>query len=112
MDGNRAVATRRTAVVAAGSAVAVLCAIALEVVAGSSANSAVPFWAKWLVPLAWPQYVRVVWWLAVASAAFAFRLSLRRLGVRQPAWLVTLSVAPFVLFATGIAFGADWATWH
>jgi len=29
---------------------------------------------------------------------------------RRP--VVVLSVAPFVLFATGIAAGADWATWH
>lgn len=89
-----------------------LFAVALEVLAGAAANSTVPAWVTWVVPLAWPQYVRVVWWLAVAAAALAFRLSLRRLGLRQRSWIVVVSVAPFVIFAAGIAFSADWATWH
>lgn len=112
VDADPFVPTRRTALVAAGSAAAVLSAVALEVLAGSAANSAVPAWATWVVPIAWPQYVRVAWWLAVAVAALAFRLSLRRLGLRQRPWLVVVSVAPFVIFAAGIAFSADWATWH
>lgn len=112
VDADPLVPTRRAALVAAVSAAAVLFAVALEVLAGSAANSTVPSWATWVVPLAWPQYVRVVWWLAVAVAALAFRLSLRRLGLRQRSWLVVVSVAPFVIFATGIAFSADWATWH
>lgn len=90
----------------------VLSAVVLEMLAGSAANSPVPSWATWIVPLAWPQYVRVAWWMAVAVAALAFRLSLRRLGFRQRPWLVVVSVAPFVIFATGIALSADWATWH
>lgn len=112
VDADPYVPTRRTAFVAAGSAAAVLSAVVLEVLAGAAANSAVPSWARWVVPLAWPQYVRVVWWLAVAAAALTFRLSLGRLGLRQRPWLVVASVAPFVIFAVGIAFSADWATWH
>lgn len=112
VDADRHVSTSRSAFVAAGSAAVVLSAVTVEVLAGSAANSPAPSWATWAVPLAWPQYVRVVWWLAVAVAALAFRLSLRRLGIRQRPWLVVLSVAPFVIFATGIALSAEWATWH
>lgn len=112
VDADRHVSTRRSAFVAAGSAALVLAAVTIEVLAGSAANSPAPSWATWVVPLAWPQYIRVVWWLAVAVAALTFRLSLRRLGIRQRPWLVVLSVAPFVAFAAGIALSADWATWH
>jgi hypothetical protein len=86
-------------------------AVILEVVSSSYANSAVPGWAHW-VPLAWPQPLRVGWWLAVAAAAGGFRWSLGQLGM-QPHRLVTaLTAAPFVAFAAGIGAGADWATWH
>lgn len=97
---------------AIGSAAVVLLAVALEVVAGSAANSPAPSWVVRVVPLAWPQPLRVVWWLVVAAAALAFRLCLRRLGFRQRSWIIVASVAPFAVFAAGIAFGADWATWH
>lgn len=84
----------------------------LEVAAGAGANSpADPLLAR-LVPLAWPPYLRVAWWLAVAGAALAFRLSLRRLGIRQRPWIVVVSVLPFVVFAAGIAAGSEWSTWH
>lgn len=86
--------------------------MALEVVGGTGANSPVPGWAEHVVPLAWPQWVRVVWWLVVAGAALGFRINLHRLGFRQRAPVVVLSVAPFLAFAIGIAAGADWATWH
>lgn len=42
MDADPVMATRGAALVAAGSAVAVLFAVALEVLAGSAANSGVP----------------------------------------------------------------------
>lgn len=87
-------------------------AVALEVVAGGAANSPVPAWAEKAVPLAWPQPLRVAWWLGVAAAAYGFRASLRRLGLRQRPVVVVLSVAPFVVFAVGVALGASWATWH
>lgn len=97
---------------ALGCAAFVLVAISAEVIAGLYANSTVPSWAERVAPLGWPQPVRVAWWLAVASAAGAFRFFLHRLGLRQRPWVVAVSVLPFVIFAGGIAAGAWWATWH
>jgi hypothetical protein len=94
-----------------GGLVLPFAALALEVVSGTYANSSVPDWAEW-VPLAWPQPLRVAWWLTVAAAAFGFRWSLARLELRPSRVVTVLTVAPFVAFATGIAVGADWATWH
>ncbi|MDP9019196.1 MAG: hypothetical protein M3N25_00055 [Actinomycetota bacterium] len=102
---------RRWLVAAAASALFVLVAVMLEVLAGTAANSAVPEWAH-LVPATWPRPARVSWWLAVAGAGGAYRLSLHRLGLR-PNRLVTLAtVAPFLLFAFGIAIGSEWTAWH
>lgn len=94
-----------------GGAAFVVVAIVLEVVGGSFANSPVPSWAQ-IVPLTWPPAVRVVWWLAVAASAASFRLGLHRLGMRQRPPIVLASVVPFVVFAGGIAVGAEFATWH
>ncbi len=90
----------------------VLFAVALEVVSGLNANSPVPAWAEQVAPLAWPQPARVAWWLTVAGAMYGFRFLLGRAGMPQRRLVVVLSVAPFVLFAAGVAAGADWATWH
>lgn len=96
---------------AAASALFVLGAVMLEVLAGTAANSAVPEWAH-LVPATWPRPARVSWWLAVAGAGGLYRLCLHRLGLR-PNRLVTLAtVAPFLLFALGIAIGSEWTAWH
>ena len=97
---------------AVGCFVFVAGAVTVEVLAGMAANSPVPAWAERWVPLAWPRWARALWWLVVAAAAAGFRLSLARLGMRQRAWIVLASVAPFVAFSLGIAAGADWATWH
>ncbi|MGH9176974.1 MAG: hypothetical protein ACRD0N_00265 [Acidimicrobiales bacterium] len=97
---------------ALGCATLVVSAIVLEVVGGTAANSPAPGRARYVVPLAWPAAWRVVWWLAVAAAALGLRVALHRLGFRQRRLIVTASVAPFVVFAAGIAAGADWATWH
>jgi hypothetical protein len=43
---------------------------------------------------------------------YGFRFLLGRAGMPQRRLVVVLSVAPFVLFAAGVAAGADWATWH
>lgn len=86
-------------------------AVVLEVLGGSFANSPVPDWAH-IAPIAWPSWVRVVWWTAVGAAAGLFRLGLHRLGVRQRLAIVVASVLPFLVFAAGIAAGAEWATWH
>lgn len=86
-------------------------AVVLEVLSGSNANSPVPGFAEF-APLAWPQWARVAWWIAVAGAAGGFRWCMHRYGMRQRFTVVVLSVAPFVLFALGIATSADWATWH
>ena len=97
--------------VAAASALFVVGAVTLEVLAGTAANSAVPDWAQ-LVPATWPRPARVSWCLAVAGAGGVYRLSLHRLGL-WPNRLVTLAtVAPFLLFAFGVAVGSQWTAWH
>ena len=40
------------------------------------------------------------------------RLGLQRLGILQRPLIVVASVVPFVVFAAGIAVGADFSTWH
>lgn len=97
--------------VAAASIAFVVLAVVLEVVGGSHASSPVPDWAG-VVPIAWPGWLRVAWWTAVATAAGSFRIALHRLGHRQRPAVVVASIAPFLLFAGGIATGAEWATWH
>lgn len=94
-----------------GGAAFVVVAIVLEVLGGSLANSPVPSWAH-VVPLTWPPAARVAWWLAVAVAAGSFRLGLHRLGMSQRPLIVVASVVPFVVFAGGIAVGAEFSTWH
>ncbi len=94
-----------------GGLVLTMSAVVLEVVSSGYANSTVPGWAHW-VPLAWPQPLRVVWWLLVAAAAGGFRWSLGRVGLRPSRVVTALTVGPFVVFAAGIGVGADWATWH
>ncbi len=91
-----------------------LAAVAVEVVAAEYSESPVPAWAVGVVPLTWPQPVRVLWWLIVAAAALTSRLLLARLGLgpKPRRWVTVAMVAPFVMIAAGVAFGADWATWH
>lgn len=97
---------------ALGCAAFVVVAVALEVAGGAGANSPAPAWAEVVFPIAWPQPVRVVWWLAVAAAAFGYRACLRVAGFPQWRFVTTMTVAPFVVFAAGVAAGASWATWH
>lgn len=94
-----------------GSALFVMAAVILEAAGGANANSPVTGWSH-LVPLGWPQALRVVWWLCVGGAAAAFRLGLRRVGMPARRLGDVIAVAPFLAFAAGIAGGADWATWH
>lgn len=112
MTGRRDRSTARLGWTALGCALFVGLAVVAEVISGRAANSPVPSWADEVAPLGWPQPLRVVWWLAVAAAAVGFRAALHRLGFRQRPGVVVLSVAPFVIFAAGVAFGAEWATWH
>jgi hypothetical protein len=86
-------------------------AVALEVAGGANANSTVRGWAH-LVPLGWPQWLRVAWWLGVGGAAATFRVGLRRVGMPTRRLVDAATIAPFLAFAVGIALGADWATWH
>lgn len=88
-----------------------IAAVVLESISGQYANSPTPGWAHW-VPLAWPQPLRVVWWLVVAVAASGFRWSLHHLGLRPNRVVTVCIVAPFLVFAAGVGAGADWATWH
>ena len=95
-----------------GAAAFVLSAVTLEVVGGSFANSPAPRWASAFFPITWPMPARVLWWLTVASAGLWYRMSMATLGVQQHRSVTALTVVPFVVFACGVAIGADWATWH
>jgi len=97
---------------AVGCAAFVFAAVVAEAVAGSSANSPEPSWAQRAFPLGWPQPARVLWWLGVAAAAFGYRVFLRRAGLPGRRAITVLVVVPFVLFAFGVATGAQWSTWH
>ena len=90
----------------------VLAAVLLEVIGSQNANSQYPSWTEWVVPLAWPQPVRALWWLLIAAAAAAYRVLLDRAGLAQRRVVTVVIVVPFVLFAAGVAAGAEWATWH
>lgn len=90
----------------------VVAAVGLEVAGGYGANSPAPSWAHLAFPIAWPQPARVVWWLVVALAAFGYRRFFLRAGFRVSRVVTVLLVAPFVMFAGGVAGGAWWATWH
>ncbi|MBW3610600.1 MAG: hypothetical protein KY438_03605 [Actinobacteria bacterium] len=50
--------------------------------------------------------------MAVAAAALGFRLALVRLGLGRHHLVTAFTVLPFVVLAAGVAFSADWATWH
>lgn len=95
-----------------GAGLFALGAVVLELVGSAWANSPVPEAVAALVPLAWPAPARVVWWLCVAAAAGAFHLGMARAGHRPRPVVAVLTVAMFAAFAVGIAFGAEWATWH
>lgn len=90
----------------------VLFAVAAELIASTWANSPAPSWLEPLAPLAWPTALRVLWWLAVAAGVGAFHAGAAVAGHRRHPAVVALTVAPFVAFAVGIGFGAEWATWH
>jgi hypothetical protein len=102
----------RPFVVATLCAGLVLAAVILEVIGGQNANSPHPGWAELVVPLAWPQPLRVLWWLVVGAAAGAYRILLGRAGFPQRRAVTVITVVPFVVFAAGIATGASWTTWH
>ena len=112
MTNDREQASVRAGLGTLGCALFVFGAIAAEVVGGMYANSPVPAWTERAFPISWPQPVRVAWWLAVGGAALGYRVILHRIGIRQRTWVVAVSVVPFVVFAGGVAAGANWATWH
>ncbi len=99
----------RWALAAAGF---VLMAVVLELVASAWANSPAPVWAGRLMPLSWPTAARVVWWLAVAVATGVFHVGVARAGAKPRPVVAVVTMGMFVGFAVGIAFGAQWATWH
>jgi hypothetical protein len=109
---SRVVARSRSLVLALVCAGLVVAAVILEVVGGQNANSPHPAWAERVVPLAWPQPLRVLWWVGIAGAAGTYRILLGRAGFPQRKAVTILLIVPFLLFAAGVATGADWATWH
>ena len=112
VDGEPADVTGRRLLASFCCAAFVLLAMAVEVLSGQAANS--PGEAKFqpFAPLGWPAPVRVLWWLLVATAAAGHRVLLYGLHGARQRLSAALLAAPFVVFAVGIALGADWATWH
>lgn len=112
IDAGRASRQSRAFAGALLCAAFVLAAVTLEVVGGQNANAPHPAWAEWVIPLAWPQPLRVLWWLVIAGAAGGYRILLAEAGFSPRRPVTVLLVAPFLVFAAGIATGAGWATWH
>jgi hypothetical protein len=54
----------------------------------------------------------VGWWLLVAGAAAGHRTLLQGTRGARPRVMAGLAASPFVVFAAGVAVGAEWATWH
>lgn len=94
-----------------GGAVALM-AIVLELWGswGTGADLAPP--ASWLVPSGWPTALRVAWWLAATAGVFVANRGLARVTGRPRRLATGVAVLPFLVFALGIATGAEWATWH
>lgn len=90
----------------------VLGAVALEMLSGRAANSPEDAALQPFVPLGWPQPARVLWWLTVAVAAADHRLLLDTGSGLRRQLIAIAAAAPFTVFATGIAFGTSWSTWH
>jgi hypothetical protein len=89
-----------------------LLAVALEFLGSIVGDSPSTGYPGWLVPIAWPTAVRVLWWVAAAVGAVALNRGLAR-ATGHPRRLATVVTAlPFLGFALGIALGAEWATWH
>ena len=105
-------ASGRRAAAAMGCAALVLLAVALELASGQAANS--PEDARWgpFVPLRWPQPVRVGWWVLIAAAAATHRLLLDERSSWRRRFLAAVAATPFAVFATSVAFGTSWSTWH
>ena len=97
---------------AVGCALLVLGAVGLELVSGQAANSPSEAAYQPFVPLGWPAPARVAWWMLIAGAAATHRLLLDTLTGRARQVTAIAAAAPFAVFATGIAFGSSWSTWH
>ena len=96
---------------AMGCAALILLAVALELVSGQAANSPEDAWWGSFVPLGWPRPVRVGWWVLIAAAA-AHRLLLDERSGWRRRLLAAVAATPFAVFATGVALGTSWSTWH
>lgn len=94
-----------------GGAVALL-AVVLELWGswGTGATARPP--ASWLVASGWPTPVRVAWWVAATVGVFLANRGLARAAGRPRRLATAVAVLPFLAFSLGIAFGAEWATWH
>ena len=102
----------RRLVASIGCVVLVLLAIALEVASGQGANSPEVADFSPFVPLSWPQPVRALWWVLVATAAGGHRLLLDPGPGRRRWVLAGVAATPFLVFAGGVASGAQWSAWH
>ena len=91
----------------------VLLAVVVEFTVSQNAGAVAPRGFSRFAPAAWPDPLRVAWWLAVAAAAGGYRVFADLIANRAPRWaLAAVSAAPFAIFAFGIAFGSSWATYY
>ncbi|MBW3662752.1 MAG: hypothetical protein KY469_06605 [Actinobacteria bacterium] len=95
----------------AGGAVTLL-AVTLELLGSVLGDSPSTGYPGWLVPIAWPTAVRVAWWLVATAGAAATSHGLAHAAGRRGYVRTVVVAAPFLIFAVGIALGAEWATWH
>lgn len=90
-----------------------LVAVGLELLGSVAGDAPTTAYPGWLVPVAWPTALRVVWWLAAAAGAGTAVAGLTAHRPRAARVTgVVLATLPFVVFAAGVGLGAQWATWH
>jgi len=95
----------------AGAAITVL-AIVLEVAGNVFAGGVTSGYPGWLVTIAWPTPLRVLWWLAAAAGSIAWNVGIARANGRSRRLVTVITATPYVAFAVGVAVGAEWSTWH
>lgn len=89
-----------------------LLAVTLEVLGSVLGDGVRTTYPGWLVPIAWPTTVRVVWWLVAAAGAVVANRGLARVTGRPRPVRTVVAAVPFVGFAAAIALDLPVATWH
>ncbi len=91
--------------------VVVVLAILVEALVGMASAAEAPGWAHVVLPPAWPDPLRGLWWLVIGAAAGRGQWLLRA-GRRGRLVVALATTAPFVAFAVGSALGSPLTSWH